>query len=424
MNEELAARLESVSSQPAALPRVYHKSAKLAGVCYDIRGPVLKEAKRLEDEGYRVIRLNIGNTAPFGLDAPDELFHDVIVNLRDAQGYCESKGLFSARKAVMQYYQQKGVLDVDIEDIYLGNGVSELIVMSMQALLNDGDEVLVPSPDYPLWTAGVTLSGGKAVHYLCDEASDWVPDMKDVRSKISDRTKGIVIINPNNPTGAVYPREILEELHELAAEHGLLVFADEIYDKILYDGATHVPFSTIAEDVVCLTFNGLSKNYRAPGFRAGWLMLSGRKSDASDYRDGLDILASMRLCSNVPSQYAIQASLGGYQSIDDLVAPGGRLHQQREYAYNAVNSIPGLSCTKPKGALYLFPRIDAARFNIHDDQQFVLDFLMETKVLLVQGTGFNWPHPDHFRIVFLPNEETLGEAIGALGEFLSKYRQR
>jgi alanine-synthesizing transaminase len=405
------------------LPR-YTKSTKLAGVCYDIRGPVLKEAKRLEEEGYRVIRLNIGNTASFGLDAPDELFHDVIINLREAQGYCESKGLFAARKAVMQYYQKKQVRDVDIEDIYIGNGVSELIVMSMQALLNDGDEVLVPAPDYPLWTAAVNLSGGTAVHYMCDERADWTPDMADLEAKLTSKTKGIVVINPNNPTGSVYPREILEQLHALAAGHGLVVFADEIYDKILYDGAVHVPFSSLAEDILCLTFNGLSKNYRAPGFRAGWLMLSGRKSLAEDYREGLDILASMRLCSNVPAQYAIQTSLGGYQSIDDLVAPGGRLHLQREYAYQAVSSIPGLSCTKPKGALYLFPKIDTDKFSIHDDQRFVLDLLLEKKILLVQGTGFNWPKPDHFRLVFLPNEETLAEAIGGLGEFLEWYRQR
>jgi alanine-synthesizing transaminase len=399
------------------------KSKKLTDVCYDIRGPVLVEAKRLEEEGYRILRLNIGNTAPFDLNAPDELFHDVILNLRDSQGYCDSKGLFSARKAVMQYYQQRSVPDVEIEDIYIGNGVSELIVMSMQGLLNNGDEMLVPAPDYPLWTAAVRLSGGTPVHYVCDEQSDWLPDMEDLRSKITDKTRGIVVINPNNPTGAVYPPEILHELHDVAAEHDLMVFADEIYDKIVYDDAEHVTLASICTDLVCISFGGLSKNYRAPGFRAGWMLLSGRKLQANDYREGLDMLANMRLCSNVPSQYAIQTALGGYQSINDLVIKGGRLRDQRDLAWEAVTAIPGVSCVKPKGALYLFPRLDPDRFNIQDDTRFALDLLREKRILIVQGTGFNWPTPDHFRLVFLPNEEVLTEAVDGLRDFLSWYRQ-
>ena len=401
----------------------FYKSQKLSDVCYDIRGPVLQEAKRLEEEGFKVVKLNIGNPAPFGFDAPDELFHDVILNLRDAQGYCDSKGLFSARKAVMQYYQQKGVLGVGVEDIYIGNGVSELITMSMQALLNNGDEVLVPAPDYPLWTAAVTLSGGRAVHYSCDESSDWQPDLEDIRGRITSRTRALVVINPNNPTGAVYPREVIEELHDIAAEHGLLVLADEIYDKILYDEVEHVSMGVYCREIPCLTFNGLSKSYRAAGFRAGWLVLSGRQQLIKDYREGLDILANMRLCSNVPAQFAIQTALGGYQSINDLVLPGGRLRDQRDLAYEKVSAIPGLSVVKPKGALYLFPKIETQRFGIVDDQQFILDLLREKKILLVQGTGFNWKEPDHFRIVFLPDREALGWAIDQLGDFLEYYRQ-
>ena len=399
------------------------KSKKLAEVCYDIRGPVLSEAKRLEEEGYRILKLNIGNTAPFGLNAPDELFHDVILNLRDSQGYCDSKGLFSARKAVMQYYQQRSVPEVEIEDIYIGNGVSELIVMSMQGLLNNGDEMLVPSPDYPLWTAAVNLSGGTAVHYVCDEQSEWLPDIDDIRSKITDRTRGIVVINPNNPTGAVYPPETLQGIHDIAAENDITVFADEIYDKIVYDGARHVSMASLCEDIICVSFGGLSKNYRAPGFRAGWMMLSGRKLQATDYREGLDMLANMRLCSNVPSQYAIQTALGGYQSINDLVIAGGRLRDQRDLAWERVTAIPGVSCVKPKGALYLFPRLDTERFNIRDDSKFALDLLREKRILIVQGTGFNLAAPDHFRLVFLPNEEILAEAIEGIAEFLSWYRQ-
>lgn len=400
------------------------KSQKLADVCYDIRGPVMEEARRLEEEGYRVTKLNIGNPAPFGFDAPDELLHDVIVNLREAQGYVDSKGIFAARKAVMQHYQARGLLDVETDDIYIGNGVSELIVMAMQALLNDGDEVLIPTPDYPLWTAAVNLSGGRPVHYLCDEQSDWNPDLDEIRTKITDRTRALVVINPNNPTGAVYPRDIIEQLHDIAAEHGLVVFADEIYDKILYDENEHVSIATYCRDIPCITFNGLSKAYRAAGFRAGWMMLSGRLSVLADYREGLDILSNMRLCSNAPAQFAIQAALGGYQSINDLVLPGGRLREQRDTAWELINDIPGLSAVRPRGALYLFPRIDVKRFNITDDRRFVYDLLVEKKILLVQGTGFNWPDPDHFRIVFLPAREELRHAIHELGDFFSYYRQR
>ncbi len=399
------------------------RSQKLADVCYDIRGPVLAEAKRLEEEGYQVLKLNIGNTAPFGLNAPDELFHDIILNLRDSQGYCDSKGLFSARKAVMQYYQQQSVPDVEIEDIYIGNGVSELIVMSMQGLLNNGDQMLVPAPDYPLWSAAVRLSGGTPVHYHCDEASDWYPDLDDIRSKVTDKTRGIVVINPNNPTGAVYPREILEAIREIAVEHHLIVYSDEIYDKILYDDTEHVSMASICTDLACISFGGLSKNYRAPGFRSGWMLVSGRKLMLGDYVEGLDMLANMRLCSNVPSQYAIQTALGGYQSINDLVLQGGRLRDQRDLAYDRITSIPGVTCVKPKGALYLFPRLDPARFNISDDVKFVLDLLREKRILVVQGTGFNWPDPDHFRLVFLPTEEVLGEALDGIADFLSWYRQ-
>ena len=399
------------------------KSSKLANVCYDIRGPVLDEAKRMEEEGYTIIKLNIGNPAPFGLDAPDEIIHDVIINLREAQGYSDSKGIFPARKAIMQYCQQKRIFDVGVDDIYVGNGVSELILIAMQGLLDNGDEILVPAPDYPLWTAAVNLSGGKAVHYLCDEAADWVPDLQDITSKISAKTKGIVVINPNNPTGANYPKEILEGIVRLAAEHRLIVFSDEIYDKILYDGETHVSTASLAEDILCLTFNGLSKSHRVAGFRAGWMVLSGDKTRAKDYIEGLNILASMRLCSNVPAQYTIQTALGGYQSIHELIIDGGRLKEQRDYAYKKINSIPGLSCTKPKGAFYLFPKVDIERFNIKSDVKFIYDLLLEKKVLLVQGTGFNWKAPDHFRIVFLPALEDLKAAFYRIDSFLHHYRQ-
>lgn len=404
--------------------REFRKSHKLDGVLYDIRGPILAEAKRFEEEGYRVLKLNIGNTAPFGLNAPDEMIHDMILNLQNAQGYCDSKGLFSARKAVVHYCQRKGFPEVDIEDVFIGNGVSELIVMAMQGLLDNGDELLIPSPDYPLWTAAVTLCGGKPVHYLCDEESDWYPDVDDIREKVTEKTKGIVIINPNNPTGSVYPREILAKIVEIAEEKELILFSDEIYDKIVYDENSHISAGSISDTVLTVTFNGLSKAYRASGFRAGWMILSGNKRIARDYMEGLDMLSNMRLCSNVPAQFAVQTALGGYQSIDDLVKPGGRLFEQRDACMKGLEAIPGISCVKPKGALYCFPRIDIDRFGITSDVQFVLDFLRDKKILLVQGTGFNWPRPDHFRIVFLPREDELAEAMDALKGFLSSYRQK
>ncbi|RCW60289.1 pyridoxal phosphate-dependent aminotransferase [Halanaerobium sp. ST460_2HS_T2] len=399
------------------------KSLKLENVCYDIRGPVLDEATRLEEEGYNIYKLNIGNTAPFGFNAPDEIIHDVMYNLKNAQGYCESKGIFPARKAVMQYYQKKGIMDVEIDDIYIGNGVSELITMAMQGLLDNGDEVLIPMPDYPLWTASVNLAGGKAVHYLCDEQSKWYPDLDDIRSKVNTNTKAIVIINPNNPTGANYPEEILEGIIEIAKENELIIYSDEIYEKITYNGAEHTSIATLTEDVLVVTFSGLSKSHRVPGFRAGWMMLSGQKYHAESYIEGLNMLSSMRLCSNVPSQYAIQTSLGGYQSIDDLVLPGGRLKDQRDLAYKMLTDIPGISCVKPEAGLYLFPKVDTERFNITNDERFILDFLTQEKVLLVQGSGFNWPEPNHFRLVFLPPEEDLKIAIGRLEKFLSSYKQ-
>jgi alanine-synthesizing transaminase len=403
--------------------RQFFKSSKLDGVCYDIRGPVLKEAKRLEDEGFHIIKLNIGNPASFGFNAPDEILHDIIVNLQNAQGYCESPGLFSARKAVMQDFQSKGVMDVEIDDVYTGNGVSELIMMAMQGLLDAGDEVLVPMPDYPLWTAAVNLAGGRAVHYRCDEEARWNPDLADLKAKITPRTKALVVINPNNPTGAVYDRVILEGIARIAAEQELLVFADEIYDRITYDGVQHTPMASVNPEILTITFNGLSKAYRAAGFRAGWLVLSGNKKIAAGYREGLDMLSNMRLCANVPAQFGIQTALGGYQSINDLVLPGGRLKEQRDAAVDLLNAIPGLSVVPPRGALYCFPRIDTGRFNIQSDEKFIMDLLREQRLLLVHGTGFNWPRPDHFRVVFLPDRETLGEALGRLGTFLSRYRQ-
>ncbi len=399
------------------------QSNKLNDVCYDIRGPVMHHAQRLEEEGYKIIKLNIGNPAPFGLHAPEEVLHDVIINLPNADGYSDSKGIFSARKAVMQYCQQKGIAGVEIDDIYLGNGVSELISLSMQALLNAGSEMLIPAPDYPLWTASVTLAGGKAVHYMCDEKSDWLPDIADMEKKITPHTKGIVVINPNNPTGAVYPREILEQIVELARKHNLVIFADEIYDKIIYDEVEHVSMASLASDILFVTFNGLSKAYRAAGFRSGWMIISGNKAIAKSYIEGLTLLSSMRLCANVPAQYAIQTALGGYQSINDLTKPGGRLYEQREMAWSKLNDIPGLSCVKPKGALYMFPKIDVKKFHVKDDMQMVLDLLDAERVLLVQGTGFNWPHPDHFRVVFLPAADLLGEACDRIGRFFGSYRQ-
>ncbi len=399
------------------------KSNKLANVFYDIRGPVAHAAKKMEEDGHRILKLNIGNPKPFGLDAPEEIIQDVILNLPDSEGYCDSKGLFSARKAVMQYSQQKGIKDVSIEDIILGNGVSELIVMSMQGLLNSGDEVLIPSPDYPLWTGAVSLASGTPIHYHCDEQSNWFPDMDDIRKKVNKKTKALVLINPNNPTGAVYPDEVLLELIQIARENNLIVFSDEIYDKILFDGATHTSTASLADDLLFITFNGLSKNYRLAGFRAGWMIISGAKHKAKDYIEGLEMLASMRLCANVPSQHAIQTSLGGYQSIDDLVAPGGRIYEQRNIAYEALNSIPGISCTKPMGALYCFPKVDVKKFNIHNDERMVLDLLEQQKILIVHGSAFNWKQPDHFRVVFLPRPEDLSLALDKMGQFFSTYKQ-
>jgi alanine-synthesizing transaminase len=403
--------------------KTIEKSSKLNNVCYDIRGPVLKEAKKMEDEGFRIIKLNIGNPAPFGFNAPDEILHDMIVNLQNAQGYGDSQGLFAARKAVMQDFQSKGVMDVEIGDIYIGNGVSELIMIAMQGLLDTGDEVLIPMPDYPLWTAAVTLAGGRAVHYRCDEGADWNPDLEDIRSKISGKTRAIVIINPNNPTGAVYDRQVLEGIAGIAREHSLMVYADEIYSRITYDGAEHIPMAAIAPDILTISFDGLSKAWRAAGFRAGWMVLSGNKKSAAGYVEGLEMLSNMRLCANMPAQFGIQTALGGYQSVKDLLLPGGRLREQRDTAVSLVNSIPGLSVVVPKGALYCFPKVDIKRFNITSDEKFMMDLLREQHLLLVHGTGFNWPEPDHFRIVFLPDTATLTDAMHRLGQFLDHYRQ-
>ena len=397
------------------------KSKKLDNVCYDIRGPVLQEAKRLEEEGHRIIKLNIGNPASFGLQAPDEIIQDVIHNLAKCQGYSDSKGLYSARKAVMQYCQEINISNVDIEDVYLGNGVSELIVMTMQSLLNNGDEMLIPAPDYPLWTASVSLSGGNPVHYLCDEEDEWQPSITDIEAKITEHTRGIVVINPNNPTGAVYSREILLKIVALARKHNLIIFADEIYDKILYDDAKHIALASLADDVLFISFNGLSKAYRVAGFRAGWMVISGAKHLATDYIEGLELLASMRLCSNVPGQHAIQTSLGGHQSIFELTAPGGRLYEQRNYAWEQLNKLPGVSCVKPKGAMYLFAKLDPEMYPIKDDEKFVLDLLLQEKILLVQGTAFNWPTPDHFRIVFLPRKEDMQDVFERMAHFLKNY---
>ena len=404
--------------------RPIRKSAKLADVCYDIRGPVLARARAMEEEGQRILKLNIGNLAPFGFDAPDEVRRDVIVNLPNASGYSDSKGLFAARKAIMQYTQQKGIPGVGMDDIIVGNGASELIVMSMQGLLDNGDEVLVPAPDYPLWTAAVSLAGGTPRHYLCDEGSGWMPDINDIKAKITPNTRAIVVINPNNPTGALYPKEVLQQIVDVARQHQLIVYADEIYDKVLYDEAKHTSIASLADDVLFITLNGLSKNYRACGYRAGWLVVSGEKRHASDYIEGLTMLASMRLCANVPAQNGIQTALGGYQSINDLIGPGGRLLRQRDLAHELITAIPGVTCVKPQAALYLFPRLDPKMYPITNDQEFILELLQEEKVLLVQGTGFNWPHPDHFRVVFLPHEDDLREAIGRIARFLENYRKR
>jgi alanine-synthesizing transaminase len=400
------------------------KSSKLANVCYDIRGPVLDKARQMEDEGQKIIKLNIGNLAVFGFEPPDEIVQDMIRNLPASAGYTDSKGLFAPRKAVVHYSQQKHIVGVTVDDVYLGNGASELIVMSLNALLDNGDEVLVPAPDYPLWTAAVSLSGGNPVHYRCDEQSDWFPDLDDIRRKITPATRAIVVINPNNPTGALYPEPVLRAIVEIAREHGLIIFADEIYDKTLYDGHTHTSIASLADDVLCVTLNGLSKNYRSCGYRAGWMVVSGDKRHARDYIEGLNMLASMRLCANTPGQLAIQTALGGYQSIQDLVAPTGRLTRQRDLAYELLTQIPGVSVVKPKAALYMFPRLDPKLYPIKDDQQFAYELLAEEKVLIVQGTGFNWPQPDHFRIVFLPNSDDLGEAIGRIARFLDQYRKR
>ncbi|MFN8900414.1 MAG: pyridoxal phosphate-dependent aminotransferase [Pseudomonadota bacterium] len=400
------------------------KSSKLASVCYDIRGPVLDKARQMQEEGHKIIQLNIGNLAHFGLAPPDEIVQDMIRNLPDAAGYTDSKGLFAPRKAVVHYTQEKGIRGVTVDDVYLGNGASELIVMSLNALLDDGDEILVPAPDYPLWTAAVSLSGGRPVHYLCDEGSGWLPDLDDIRRKVGPRTRGIVVINPTNPTGARYPPDLLKGIVEIARQHQLIVFADEIYDKTLYDGHVHTSLASLADDVLCVTFNGLSKNYRSCGYRAGWMVVSGEKRHARDYVEGLNMLASMRLCANTPGQLAIQTALGGYQSIKDLVAPGGRLCKQRDRAHELLAQIPGVSVVKPKAALYMFPRLDPKVYPIADDQQFAYELLAEEKVLIVQGTGFNWPSPDHFRMVFLPNLDDLGEAVGRIDRFLGHYRKR
>ena len=404
--------------------RPIQKSRKLDDVCYDIRGPVLEKAKQMEEDGHKIIKLNIGNLAVFGFDAPDEIVQDMIRNMPNASGYTDSKGMFAPRKAIMHYTQEKDIEGVGIDDIYIGNGASELIVMGMNALLNSGDEVLVPAPDYPLWTAAVSLSGGTPVHYVCDEQSGWYPDIDDIRRKITSNTKAIVVINPNNPTGALYPVELLQQIVELARQHQLIVFADEIYDKTLYDGETHTSIASLADDVLFITLNGLSKNYRSCGYRAGWMVVSGEKRHARDYIEGLNMLASMRLCANAPGQYAIQTALGGHQSIKDLVGPGGRLLKQRDLAHRLLTEIPGVSCVKPKAALYMFPKLDPKLYPIENDQNFAYELLAEEKVLIVQGSGFNWIAPDHFRVVFLPNADDLTEAVGRIARFLDGYRRR
>jgi alanine-synthesizing transaminase len=401
-----------------------NKSNKLNNVLYDIRGPVLQRARQMEEEGQRIIKLNIGNPGVFGLDVPEEIQQDVIRNMSKSGVYTDSKGYFEPRKAIMHYTQSKHIANVTVDDIFIGNGVSELIVMAMQGLLNNGDQVLIPMPDYPLWTAAATLAGGTARHYLCDESTGWLPDLKDIESKINANTRAIVVINPNNPTGALYPVETLKGIIEIARHHGLVIFADEIYDKVLYDGNVHTSIASLADDVLFVTFNGLSKNYRACGYRSGWMIISGDKANAADYVEGLNMLASMRLCANVPGQLAIQTALGGYQSIDDLVAPSGRLCKQRDLAYEMLTAIPGVSCVKPKAAMYLFPKLDPKMYPIEDDQQFILDLLLEEKVLLVQGTGFNWKTTDHFRVVFLPNVDDLTEAINRIARFLKNYRMK
>jgi alanine-synthesizing transaminase len=400
------------------------KSAKLANVLYDIRGPIMDAARQMEDEGQKIIKLNLGNLAVFGFDAPEEIQQDMIRNLPNSAGYSDSKGIFAARKAVMHETQKQNIAGVTLDDIYLGNGASELITMATNALLDNGDELLLPMPDYPLWTAATSLSGGKPVHYLCDEANGWMPHLDDIRAKITPRTKGIVVINPNNPTGVLYSDELLEGIVAIAREHGLVILADEVYDKVLYDGNQHTALASLSTDVLTLTFNSLSKSYRSCGYRAGWMVVSGDKKNATDYIEGLNMLSNMKLCSNVPGQWAIQTALGGYQSINDLVCEGGRLRRQRDLAFELITAIPGVSCVKPQAALYMFPKLDPAVYPIADDRQFFLELLRETRVMLVQGTGFNWQRPDHFRIVFLPHEDDLREAIGRIAKFLEGYRKR
>lgn len=405
--------------------RTFEKSSKLDNVLYDVRGPVVDEADRMAAAGLNILKLNIGNPAPFGFNAPEEVILDMRQSLWDCQGYSDSKGLFSARKAIMQYCQLKSIPKVTVDDIYTGNGVSELINLCMQALLNDGDEILIPAPDYPLWTGTASLAGGKPVHYICDEESDWYPDIQDIRSKITDRTKAIVIINPNNPTGALYPKEILEEIVKIAQEFGLIIFSDEIYDRLVMDGLQHVSIASIApEDVFCVTFSGLSKSHMIAGFRVGWMVLSGNKRQAADYIEGLKMLSNMRLCSNVPAQSIIQTALGGYQSVQEYLVPGGRIYEQRECIYRLLNDIPGITAKKPKAAFYIFPKLDVEKFNIHDDEQFALDLLREKRILVVHGGGFNWHAPDHFRIVYLPRKADLEVAVGQIGDFLATYHQK
>lgn len=422
-DEKKDVKIEIEEKKGNSAMREFKKSTKLDNVLYDVRGPVVDEAARMEENGTHVLKLNIGNPAPFGFRTPDEVVYDMQRQITECEGYSASKGLFSARKAIMQYAQVKKIPNVSIDDIYTGNGVSELINLSMSALLDNGDEVLVPSPDYPLWTACVTLAGGKAVHYICDEQSEWYPDMNDIRKKITDKTKAIVIINPNNPTGALYPREILQQIVEIAREHQLIIFSDEIYDRLVMDGEEHISIASLAPDLFCVTFSGLSKSHMIAGFRIGWMVLSGNKNMARDYMEGINMLSNMRICSNVPAQSIVQTALGGYQSVQEYIVPGGRVYEQREYIYKALNDIPGITAVKPKAAFYIFPKIDVKKFNIVDDEKFALDLLRDKKILVVHGGGFNWEKPDHFRVVYLPRMEVLQEAVGKLGDFLTYYRQ-
>ena len=421
--EDQTSKVETHSETTSAPMRRFSKSSKLDNVLYDVRGPVVDEANRMERDGTHILKLNIGNPAPFGFRTPDEVIYDMRHQLTDCEGYSASQGLFAARKAIMQYAQLKKIPNVTIDDIYTGNGVSELINLSMSALLDDGDEILIPSPDYPLWTACATLAGGKAVHYICDEKSDWYPDMEDIKKKVNHRTKAIVLINPNNPTGALYPREVLQQIVDIAREHQLIIFSDEIYDRLVMDGEEHVSIASLAPDLFCVTFSGLSKSHMIAGFRIGWMILSGNKAVAKDYIEGINMLSNMRLCSNVPAQAVVQTALGGHQSVNDYIVPGGRIYEQREYVYKALCDIPGISAVKPKAAFYIFPKIDTKKFNITNDEQFALDLLREKKILIVHGSGFNWKDPDHFRVVYLPRIEVLEDAMGKLGDFLEYYRQ-